>query len=170
MEEALPAGAQVYLPPLIEPNTSFQRVAVASLQDRSFYTDAPTFFPGALPASPSQVYGYGLLPAEAVPADWGFLPKALWSNDQAALYPRDPSNTQPSARLGASNATSEQFSESTLSGGCCSYPQRYRRSRRARDPRQRAPGRSPRRRYLRRVRLQRAALRLLGNAAECSIL
>ena len=114
MEEALPAGAQVYLPPLIAPNTSFQRVAVASLQDRRFYTDAPAFFPGALPASPSQVYGYGLLPAEAVPADWGFLPKALWSNDQAALYPRDPNSTQPSARLGASNATSEQFSESTL--------------------------------------------------------
>ena len=49
MEEALPAGAQVYLPPLIVPNISFQQVAVASLQDRRFYTDAPTFFPGALP-------------------------------------------------------------------------------------------------------------------------
>lgn len=102
--EALPEGATVYVPTLVDPDRSFVPVAVALLREHRFYTDTPALLPGALPASPSVAYEYGLLPPTEDPAVWGFASNQLWANDQAALYRRDPHGTRAQSRLGTGYA------------------------------------------------------------------
>ena len=93
--QTLPENARIYVPPFVDPDSSFIPVTVAALAEHRFFADEPRHLPGARPGEPGVVYPYALLPAGEAPEPWGFdRAQRLWANDRATLYHRSGGTSQ----------------------------------------------------------------------------
>lgn len=81
LAKAIPNGAEVFVPRLVDPDRAFIRAAVSFMRDRVAIVEDP----GQRAALPN----YALLPVGEKPDRWGYANSSpLWKNAEAVLYRR----------------------------------------------------------------------------------
>ncbi|MBI2886616.1 MAG: hypothetical protein HYY02_05360 [Chloroflexi bacterium] len=117
LARAMPPRDAVFVPPQTDPDHSFIPVAVATLRDRRFVTDAPGGMGSVAIRGAGQQPLWALLPAGQEPELWGYRgAQRVWFNEAAALYRRSSASALARFQLAASNDLLQPGASQALRG------------------------------------------------------